>query len=363
MRRPYLDNLRWATVVLVVAYHTFYMFNACGVLAGIAPFAPAQIQDALLPFVYPWFMVLLFVIAGMCARYSLEKRSAGEFVKSRTVKLLVPSTVGLLVYHWLTGLTYMSIGGGLEAMAQAPKPAIYLIAALSGTGPLWFAQLLWVYSLLLALIRKLDKEDRLYALCGRCPAPALLLLALPLWGAAQVGNLPVVTTYRLGIYFAAFLMGYFFLSHDGAQEALAKAHLPLVTAALVCGAVYAYTYFGQDYTAGALLGNFFSNGYAWLMTLALLGWGKAKWNRSSPLSAYMTKANFGLYALHYLPLLLTAWALRSFTTLPAAAVYPLTAAAGLLGGLGLWELFRRIPLVRWAVLGVSNKKKETAPSR
>lgn len=352
MRKPYLDNLRWAAVVLVVIYHVFYMFNACGVLAGIEPFSPVQYQDVLLPFVYPWFMVLLFVIAGMCARYSLEKRSIREFVRSRTVKLLVPSTVGLLVYHWITGFTYMSIGGGLEAMGQVPPPVLYLIAVLSGTGPLWFAQLLWLYSLLLALIRRMDKGDRLYTLCGRFPAPALLALLFPLWGAAQAGNLPVVTTYRLGIYFAAFLMGYFFLSHDGAQEALGRYHLPLLAVALVCGVVYAVAHFGQDYTADGLLRSFFTNGYAWLMTLALLGWGKARWNRTSPLSEYMTRANFGLYALHYLPLLLAAWALKSFTSLPAIAVYPLTTAAGLFGGLGLWELFRRVPFIRWAVLGI-----------
>jgi len=344
-------------VVLVVVYHAFYMFNACGVLAGIEPFSPVQYQDAFLPFVYPWFMVLLFVIAGMCARYSLEKRSVGEFVRSRTVKLLVPSTVGLLVYHWLTGFTYMSIGGGLEDLAHVPKLGLYLIAALSGTGPLWFAQLLWVYSLLLALVYKLDKGDRLYGLCGRCPAPALLLLAVPLWGAAQVGNLPVVTTYRLGIYFAAFLMGYLFLSHEEAQAWLAKVHLPLGVAAVMCGVVYAVTYFGQDYTADGLLRNFFSNGYAWLMTLAVLGWGKARWNGTSPLSAYMTRANFGLYALHYLPLLLAAWGLKSFSGLPAVVVYPLTIAAGLLGGLGLWEVFRRVPFVRWAILGIQKPRQ------
>ena len=31
-RKPYLDNIRWATVVLVVIYHVIYMFN------GVQPF-------------------------------------------------------------------------------------------------------------------------------------------------------------------------------------------------------------------------------------------------------------------------------------------------------------------------------------
>ncbi len=298
MRRPYLDNLRWAAVVLVVVYHAFYMFNACGVLGGIGSFTSVQYQDAFLPFIYPWFMVLLFVIAGMSARYALEKKPAGEFVKSRTVKLLVPSTLGLFAYHWVLGYCNVFLGGGLAYLREAPAAVNYLIFVLSGTGPLWFAQLLWLCSLLLVLLRKLDRGDKLCALCGKCPAPALLLLCLPLWGAAQVGNLPVVTTYRLGIYFMAFLMGYFFLSHDKAQNALAKAYFPLLMSALACGMAYTLTYFGRDYTAGALLQNFFSNFYAWLMTLALLGLGKAKWDKASPFSAAMARASFGLYVFH-----------------------------------------------------------------
>jgi acyltransferase family len=38
-------------------------------------------------------MVLLFVVAGMSARYSLQKRSNKEFLKERVTKLLVPSTL------------------------------------------------------------------------------------------------------------------------------------------------------------------------------------------------------------------------------------------------------------------------------
>ena len=67
-RKPYLDNLRWATVVLVLIYHAFYYFNAQGVLGGFGSFSQVQYQDAILYFVYPWFMVLLFVISGICAQ-------------------------------------------------------------------------------------------------------------------------------------------------------------------------------------------------------------------------------------------------------------------------------------------------------
>ncbi len=38
MRKIYLDNIRWATVLLVMCYHVFYMFNAAGVMGGVGCF-------------------------------------------------------------------------------------------------------------------------------------------------------------------------------------------------------------------------------------------------------------------------------------------------------------------------------------
>lgn len=139
MRKYDLDNIRWATILLVMAYHVFYAFNAVGVLGGVGGFAQVQYQDAFLYFVYPWFMVLLFVIAGISARYALDKYSGKAFIGKRTWKLLVPSTLGLLAYQWIVGYFNIKIGGGLEYL---PPFLVYPVAALSGTGPLWFAQVL-----------------------------------------------------------------------------------------------------------------------------------------------------------------------------------------------------------------------------
>ena len=154
MRKTYIDNIRWMTVVIVVIYHVIYMFNGVVTSGVIGPFAPVQYQDAFQYFVYPWFMLLLFVISGMSARFYLNQHSGREFLKSRTTKLLVPSTIGLFVFFWIAGYYNMRIGGAFESMSAVPGPVLFVIMAFSGIGPLWYIQLLWVFSVLLLAVRR-----------------------------------------------------------------------------------------------------------------------------------------------------------------------------------------------------------------
>lgn len=79
MRKTYLDNVRWITVVLVVIYHVIYMFNGVTKYGVIGPFCDVQFQDTFLYLVYPWFMLLLFVVSGMAARFELETKAPKDF--------------------------------------------------------------------------------------------------------------------------------------------------------------------------------------------------------------------------------------------------------------------------------------------
>ena len=64
MRKVFLDNIRWITVVLVVIYHVIYIFNGVTQHGIIGPFSEHQPQDAYQYIVYPWFMLLLFVVSS-----------------------------------------------------------------------------------------------------------------------------------------------------------------------------------------------------------------------------------------------------------------------------------------------------------
>ena len=107
MRKHWIDNLRRVTVLSVLLYHVIYFFNNKGVFGGMGGFGTfpevQQYQDIIMYILYPRFMPLLFLLAGISARYSLQKYSGKDRFKSRTRKLLVPATIGLFVFQWILG--------------------------------------------------------------------------------------------------------------------------------------------------------------------------------------------------------------------------------------------------------------------
>ena len=85
MRKHYLDNIRWATVLLVVLYHAIFMYNHVVTVGVVGPVTDCRWQDALQYLLYPWFMVVLFLVSGASARYALDSRSGKAFFAERRV--------------------------------------------------------------------------------------------------------------------------------------------------------------------------------------------------------------------------------------------------------------------------------------
>ena len=355
MRKIYIDNIRWITVVLVVIYHVIYMFNGVETHGVIGPFAKVQYQDVYQYIVYPWFMLLLFVVSGMSSRFYLNNHSGKDFIKSRTKKLLVPSTIGLFVFWWIMGYYNMLIGGAFESMSSVPKPVLFLVMAVSGTGVLWYIQLLWIFSMLLLLIRKIEK-DTLYAVCEKVNVPVLIGLVFVIWVSAQILNTPIIVVYRFGIYGVGFLFGYFIFSHDRVMEKLEKWWLAFLIVAFVIGIIFTVTYWGAPYAEHEVLDTFLCNLYSWIMVLAVLSFMKKWGNFENSFSRFMNRKSWGLYLFHYLALAVSAWYLHIYTTLPAIVMYLCVGVAAFIGAFVLYEIISRIPVLRWCVCGVGGKK-------
>ncbi len=360
MRRHWLDNLRWVTVLLVLLYHVIYFYNNKGVFGGIGGFGDGpQYQDVVMYILYPWFMPLLFLLAGISARYALERHSGKEWFRARTRKLLVPGTVGLLVFHWMVGYFNTLVAQRQGVFDEVPGVVKYLIMAISGTGPLWFIQVLWLLSLVLLLAHALDRKDRSRAWCGKAGLGWIVLLGVLFWAGEQTlirnprPESPdgLLNLYKPLFYLVPFLLGYFVFSHDAVQEKVAKARIPLAAAAVVSGAVLIVTTFGQDNTSPQYLGSPLNCLYGWLMCLAMMGWFKARFDRTGRFAGYMTRSSYGIYIVHYLVVASLGYLMKTCTQLPPAAMYVILAVAVFTLSPLLYEGLRRIPVVRWCVFG------------
>ena len=355
MRRKYLDNIRWITVLLVVVYHVIFMFNGVTTYGVIGPFNDFQPQDVYQYIVYPWFMFLLFVVSGMSARYELDAKGEEGFIRKRTRKYLVPSTIGLFIFGWVLGYYNMLISGAFEQMGAVPKPVLFLIMAVSGTGPLWYIQMLWVFSLLLMPIRKIEK-DKLYNLCEKTNIIILFLLVFVIYGSAQIMNTPIIVVYRFGIYGIGFLLGYFMFSHDKVMELLEKYWLIFTAIAVATCIIFVILKWGESYPDHEVLDTFICNAYTWFGTLGVLSFMKKWGGFSNTLSQWMNAKSWGIYVFHYLPIAVCAWYLRNLVpNMPPFIVYILVAISGFAGSIILYEVISRIPVIRWCVLGIKNK--------
>ena len=373
MRKHWLDNLRWVTVLLVLLYHVFYFYNNKGVFGGIGGFGDwpqvKQYQDMVMYILYPWFMPLLFLLAGISARYALENHSGKEWFKARTRKLLVPATIGLFVFHWMVGYFNTAVAAKAGTFDGMPGVARFGMWAVSGTGPLWFIQDLWLFSLLLLLIRKLDSKNRFHDWWGKIAERKsgivwiILLGVLFYLGEQLLIRNPrpqsadgLLNLYKPVFYLIIFLLGYFVFSHDKVQDTLGKAWIPLLACAVISGAVLIATTFGQDNTSPQYLTKPLNCLYGWLACLAMMAWFRTCFDKTSAFAGYMTRSSFGLYIVHYLVIASLGYMMKMYTHLPPVAMYVILAVAVFTLSPLIYEVIRCIPFVRWCVLGEKGRK-------
>lgn len=349
MREHWMDNLRWGVILLVVLFHVVCMFNSCDMPLGVGRGVPAF--DLLGYFVYPWFMALMFLLAGIGARRSLNARRPTEYLRTRAKRLLLPLLATLLlIAPLLCAFTWWNAGTSFTAMARVlPVPAVLLIAMLAGMGPQWFLLALFLYTLLLLPLCRLDGKGR----CARAGWLALPGLAALYYVSSRL--LPAPDRYVL--YFAAFLCGYFVFSHEAVLQRVQKGRLPLLAAALLCFTIAAVRWWGVSFTDGGYLTDPATVLFASLACPAALGCARAWFNGEHP---FLRERGFSLFLFHYLPMLVTA----VFTVrlgLPPLLSYALTLAAAVAVPLVLHEVLKRTPVLGTA-FGIRRKAPPTAPT-
>ena len=379
MRYHYLDNIRWVTVLLVMFFHVFYYFNAYCMGSGIGGFSDYQPQDAIVYLLYPWLMPLLFVVAGMSSRYALQRKSAGEYLRTRTRKLLVPATLGLFVFQWMAGyfgMQTMNFRFHADLGAGQPWWVMYIMWAVCGGGGLWFIQLLWLFSLIIIPIHRIG--SRLKRASNRTLPQCFILVLMLLFGAllylsdqtvmdgdnSMQDPAMLYNVYRPLYYLTAYLFGYFFFVREEVQCLLVRLRWITIPAALVCGIWLTITTFGQDAYSPAYIRSVGNNLYAWLVVLAMFAifrrWcnydtSQLRNSSAAKICTFFRDASYGLYILQFFVYMSVGYLLRAYTALPAWTMYVLLFIAMFGVTPLLYLLVSHIPILRYCVLGIRKK--------
>lgn len=352
-RKNYIDNIRLSTVVLVIIYHVVYVFNSVGVVRHIEVTGIPQL-DVLCYFVYPWLMTLMFLLAGVSSRFALQKRTVKQFVKERFWKLIIPFICGMFLLGWLNGWVlnqYVDMFGG------NPVPAFikYIVYVFAGMGPLWFLFQLFIVSLVLLLIRKIDKNDRLWILAGKSNLLVVLFLILPFWGSSFLLNTPVITVFRNGIYLFSFLMGYYFFSNEKIINILEKYRFWFLGFGISLGVTVTYLFYGKSFGDNAFLQHPITNLYSWVMMLAIIGCFKKYFNYTNKLLEYIKNRNFYWFLCHYPIMNILAYCILTYLQIPFIWVYVLLLIGTFCVTIIFCEIVRLIPVLRSLLFGLKNK--------
>ena len=341
MRKYFIDNLRFLCVLLLFPYHTCMIYNEFGENFYVKGPGIRALNDFIL-FTSPWFMPLLFVIAGISSSYALKKRTEKEYIKERFFKLFLPLLSGVLLYIPIQ--TYYAerfhnqyngsyIGQYLLFFTKPTDLTGYTGGFTPGN--LWFILYLFIISLLLLPVLRLYRRFR----HGTEGIRLKLIAVLPLFLFPLIMN-PVLNIggKSIGEYFALFLLGFLVLSNDELQCELEKRRFWLAAVALLL-LILLYVYYycrGFDLVYGMI-----SYPAKWISSLALLGLGKHYLNRSNAVTIYLSQASFPVYILHQSWLVAAAYYVFQITDHTLLQVVLILIFSIVLTYLN-YELFRRI---------------------
>jgi len=364
-RLHYLDNLRWAAILLLFPFHAAFVFCPVSYSYYVQSGQSFVAAQCLAAAIEPWIMPLLFCIAGMSARYALRKRTPRGFFAERTRRLLVPFLAGVALVCPVIAYYAQKFHDGPEV--TFPEAVAHFFGSIAGfhgldrmagdfsVAHLWFIAFLFVISVCTLCLVLLWRR-----LAGSSPGPedpglfVLLLLFVPFWALNLAGYL--VTQYSFLAYFAFFLTGYCLLSKDAVQVRLEACRVPLLVLwiALAAGAIIGGGIFlGQP---GVLWGTspvFVLTG--WVGVLALLGTGRHLLERATPLTEYLATASYPVYILHQAVLVAVAYYVLLLPAIPAVLQFAAIIVLSLLLTFAVYEILRRIPGVG-VLFGIAGPK-------
>jgi len=302
----------------------------------------------------PWFMPLLFVIAGVSSSYALNKRTNRAYVKERIYKLLIPLIAGILLVvppqtffaeRFHNGFT----GGYLYQYILFFTGPTDLTGYRGGFTPahLWFILFLFIISIIALPIMSIYKNS------NRKLSPE----KIPLWLLPLLGIIPFLMNpilnfggMSVGMYFAYFMLGYFILSCDALIQKLDRHRFPLLAISVVCMATHVVVMWLLQLRGvievPQIVVQVFMMTYGWIAILAILGLGNHYLNFRNEKTDYLSASAFPVYIFHQTWIIVAAYfILLAVDNVPLQM--GLILVVSVLLTYATYELVKRIPGVRF----------------
>ena len=331
VRRTDLDWVRIGAFLLLIFYHVG-VFYAPGPTA-VGAVSPRPLPWLVIPMVLvnPWRMLVLFVVSGAATRFMSDKMHAGALLKSRSVRLLIPLALGILVIVppqcfvqivercGYSGSYFDFWGRYLQADQHLCAGGPHLIVPTYNH--LWFVAYLWVFTALLALV--LSVAPSVLTRLQRWLEQMLSGWSLFLWPACWLAfawfflehRFPL--SYACAIYIPAFLFGYLTPKSDVIWMRMDKVRRRALVGALVSycsmiglaflvlgahggwGAQMAASHTGLRTLELRTMGAAVYGVNQWLWILVVFGFARHYFaNCDGPMRRYLTEAIFPFYIIH-----------------------------------------------------------------
>jgi len=246
-RLPEIDWLRVGAVFLVFLVHSAQIFSPIEDWHIDSPDS-SPLLGQFTVFMGPWIMPLFMLLAGASAWFARRRRSDGEYLKVRVLRLLVPLVAGTLLLVAPQVYLRRVFRGEFEGSFLAFYPRFFDGFFPEGNlswGHLWFIAYLFVYMLVgLVVFRALDRDGgrRLLDWTARhVSAPGgILLPAVPLVAGQLVLRIPYTQTTGALVgdwathawLFLAFVLGYMFMADGRLMAAVDRQWKALVPLAV-----------------------------------------------------------------------------------------------------------------------------------
>lgn len=301
VRKHYIDNLRWIILLILIPYHAAMAWNAWGELNYIY-FEGNRFISSIIVFFSPYFMPLLFVLAGLSTKFALQKRANKEYLVERVKRLFVPFLFGTIVLMPIMAyladcFNYSYSGGFVEHYAIFFTKYTDLIGADGGfsLGQFWFLLYLLIISAVGVGVITLSKRIGLKSEIT-IPFWIVCLLGLPL---PLLSELLSMGGKSFVEYMYLFMLGYYIFADEKIINKAEKNCWLLFGMGLVATILNTYLFIWAD-KEFVLINTVTKYVSEWIMIISLIGLAKKYLNFSGKVSNYMNKRSFLFYIYHFI---------------------------------------------------------------